>query len=285
VALTLSDITCEYAAGTSLASLALRDVSLTLSSGELVVVLGSTGAGKTTLLRAAAGLLPVSRGSVEVDGLPAAGAKARRGAVGLVFQRPESQFFSLSVEDDCAFGPRNMGRTPGEAADDARAALDAVGLEPAVFGPREPWSLSGGEARRAAIAGVLAMRPRYLLLDEPTAGLDAAGRQAVCAAIESARADAGVLVVTHDPEAFLGRADRVQVLRDGRTVFGGDVPGLLEALPRLAAAGDVDPPEVPRALMLARERGLAPAGELTFDVEIAADLLAAAWRAASGEPA
>jgi energy-coupling factor transport system ATP-binding protein len=178
-----------------------------------------------------------------------------------------------------------MGRTPGEAADDARAALDAVGLEPAVFGPREPWSLSGGEARRAAIAGVLAMRPRYLLLDEPTAGLDAAGREAVCAAIESARADAGVLVVTHDPEAFLGRADCVHVLRDGRTVFDGDVPGLLEALPRLAAAGDVDAPEVPRALMLARESGLAPAGELTLDVEIAADLLAAAWRAGSGEPA
>jgi len=274
VALTLTHISCEYAAGTSVASVALSDVSLALEPGELVVVLGSTGAGKTTLLRAAAGLLAVSCGTVDVDGRPASGAKARRGAVGLVFQRPEAQFFSLSVEEDCAFGPHNLGRRPAEALDDARGALAAVGLEPGVFGPREPWSLSGGEARRAALAGVLAMRPRYLLLDEPTAGLDAAGREAVCAAVERARADAGVLVVTHDAEVFLGSADRVLVLRDGLTAFLGDVPALLEALPDLVAAGDVDPPEVPRALMLARSRGSVPAGGLTLDVETAADTLA-----------
>jgi energy-coupling factor transport system ATP-binding protein len=282
VALTLSDITCEYAAGTSVASVALQGVSLTLEPGELALVLGSTGAGKTTLLRAAAGLLPVSQGSIDVDGHPVSGARAVRGAVGLVFQRPESQFFSLSVEEDCAFGPRNLGRGSAEALADARSALEAVGLDPASFGPREPWSLSGGEARRAALAGVLAMRPRYLLLDEPTAGLDAAGRRAVCAAVDSARADAGVLVVTHDAEVFLGRADLVLVLRDGRVAFYGDVPELLEALPALARGGDVDPPEVARALMLARERGFAPDGPLTFDVESAADTLAAAWRARSG---
>jgi len=276
VALILSDIACVYAAGTSLESAALHGVSLTLSRGDLVLVLGPTGAGKTTLLRAAAGLLPVSQGSVEVDGLPASGRGSTRGAVGLVFQRPESQFFSLSVEDDCAFGPRNLGRSPGEALQDAREALAAVGLDPSTFGPREPWSLSGGEARRAALAGVLAMRPRYLLLDEPTAGLDAAGRQSVCAAVEEARTRAGVLVVTHDAESFLGSADRVLVLRGGSPAFDGDVSALLEELPCLAAAEDVDPPEVPRTLMLARERGLLPPGPLTLDVESAADLLAAA---------
>jgi len=277
VALTLSEIGCEYAAGTSLASVALGGVSLVVEPGELVVVLGSTGAGKTTLLRAAAGLLAVSHGSVDVDGRPASGAGARRGAVGLVFQRPEEQFFSLSVEEDCAFGPRNLGRSSDDARDDARGALAVVGLDPVVFGPREPWSLSGGEARRAALAGVLAMHPRYLLLDEPTAGLDAAGRDAVCAAVEAARADSGVIVVTHDAEVFLGSADRVLVLREGHTAFLGDVPSLLIALPGLVAAGDMEPPEVPRALMLARTRGFAPEGELTFDVEAAADMLAAAW--------
>jgi energy-coupling factor transport system ATP-binding protein len=285
VALTLSNITCEYAAGTSLASVALSEVSLSLSRGELVVLLGSTGAGKTTLLRAAAGLLAVTQGSAEVDGRPAAGRGSVRGAVGLVFQRPESQFFSLTVEEDCSFGPRNLGRSPGEASEDARAALVAVGLDPEVFGPREPWSLSGGEARRAAIAGVLAMRPRYLLLDEPTAGLDAAGKEAVCAAIEAARTEAGVLVVTHDAEAFLPRADRVLALRAGRTVFDGDVAALLEALPRLAEAGDVDPPEIPRALMLARASGRVPAGVLTLDAEAAADMLAGVPRVGRGEPA
>lgn len=283
MALTLTDVTCEYAAGTSLASVALSGVSLSLEPGELVVLLGSTGAGKTTLLRAAAGLLPVTKGCAEVDGRPASGKGSTRGAVGLVFQRPESQFFSLTVEEDCAFGPRNLGSSAAEASEDARAALRAVGLDPEVFGPREPWSLSGGEARRAAIAGVLAMRPRYLLLDEPTAGLDASGKEAVCAAIEAARADAGVLVVTHDAEAFLSRADRVLALRGGRAVFEGDVPQLLDALPDLAAAGDVDPPEVPRTLMLARAGGRVPAGPLTLDVESAADLLAGG-RAAGGEP-
>jgi energy-coupling factor transport system ATP-binding protein len=285
VALILTGIRCEYAAGTSLASVALSGVSLTLEQGDLVLLVGSTGAGKTTLLRAAAGLLPVTQGSAEVDGRPASGRGSERGAVGLVFQRPESQFFSITVEEDCAFGPRNLGRTPDEALRDARAALWAVGLDPEEFGPREPWSLSGGEARRAAIAGVLAMRPRYLLLDEPTAGLDASGKEAVCAAIEAARADAGVLVVTHDAETFLARADRVLALRGGRPVFEGDVRQLLEALPRLADAGDVDPPEVPRSLMLARAGGRAPAGALTLDVEAAADLLAGALRAGTSDPA
>jgi energy-coupling factor transport system ATP-binding protein len=275
VALTISEVACEYASGTSMASRALDDVSLELSPGHLAVVLGPTGSGKTTLLRAAAGLLPLAHGSIEVDGRPVLGAGSVRGAVGLVFQRPESQFFALSVEEDCAFGPRNLGRTAAEAVSDAREALRAVGLDPDVFGPREPWSLSGGEARRAALAGVLAMHPRYLLLDEPTAGLDDAGRRAVHAAIEVARADAGVLVVTHDPGSFLDCADRVLVLRDGRVVFTGDVPALLAALPALAD-GVVEPPEVPRALLMARARGARVRGGLTLDPREAAGMLAAA---------
>lgn len=284
MALTLTDITCEYASGTPVASVALCNVSLTLEPGQLVVVLGPTGSGKSTLLRAAAGLLHVSHGSVEVDGLPVAGRGSVRGAVGMVFQRPESQFFSLTVEDDCAFGPRNLGRGPNEAISDARDALEAVGLDPAAFGSREPWSLSGGEARRAAIAGVLAMRPRYLLLDEPTAGMDAAGRASVCSAIERARSTAGVLLVTHDSDAFLDVADAVHVLSGGTTVFAGGVADFLGALPKLTERGDVESPEVPRALMLARERGFAPPGPLTLDVEVAAELLANARLQDGGRP-
>lgn len=284
MSLILTDVTCEYASGTAMAASALDGVSLTLERGELVVVLGPTGAGKTTLLRAAAGLLTTTRGTVEADGSPVAGPGSARGAVGLVFQRPESQFFSLSVEEDCAFGPRNLGRAPEEALADAHGALRAVGLDPDTFGSREPWALSGGEARRAALAGVLAMRPAYLLLDEPTAGLDASGRQAVCAAVESARTQAGVLVVTHDADIFLDSADRVLVLRGGRSVYDGDVPGLLASMPGLAAAGDVDPPEVPRTLMLARDAGLIGDGPLTLDVDAAAGLLAAARRPEDGAP-
>lgn len=282
--LTISHVTCAYAPGTSVASVAVDDVSMTLEPGELVVVLGPTGSGKTTLLRAAAGLLPVVRGRVEADGRPVSGAGAVRGTVGLVFQRPESQFFSLTVEEDCSFGPRNLGRSSRDALADARSALSAVGLDPLAFGPREPWSLSGGEARRAALAGVLAMRPRYLLLDEPTAGLDSAGRDAVLAAIEAARADAGVVVVSHDPEALLRRADRVLVLREGRCVFAGDVASLLSSLEELSRSGAVQAPEVPRALMLARDRGLCVAGDLTLDPGAAARSLAAAVAARGGGP-
>jgi len=276
MALIVSDVTCDYASGTSMASRALESVTFSLEPGRLAVVLGPTGSGKTTLLRVASGLLPLVAGSVEVDGAPVLGPGSVRGQVGLVFQRPESQFFALSVEDDCAFGPRNLGRTHAEARDDARGALAAVGLDPDMFGPREPWSLSGGEARRAALAGVLAMRPRYLLLDEPTAGLDADGRRAVAAVIRDACRDTGVLVVTHDPEVFLDVADEVLVLRDGRTMFEGDVPGLLAALPALSRAGVVEPPEVPRTLLLAAERGLLADCELTLDPEVAAAALASA---------
>ena len=267
-----------------MATRVLDGVSLEVERGQLVTVLGPTGSGKTTLLRVAAGLLKPLEGSVEADGKPVAGPDSVRGAVGLVFQRPESQFFALSVEDDCAFGPRNLGRSATDALADAHAALAAVGLDPEVFGPREPWALSGGEARRAAIAGVLAMRPRYLLMDEPTAGLDAEGREAVFRAIEAARADAGVLVVTHDPESFLGGADRVLAIEEGRTVFSGDVAGFLEELPGLSLAG-VEPPEVPRALLLAARHGARLAGRLTLDPATAADALLESLGRSGGMPA
>jgi energy-coupling factor transport system ATP-binding protein len=279
MALTLTRVTCDYAPDTAMSSRAIEDVSLTLQPGGMTVVVGPTGSGKTTLLRAAAGLLTPTSGSVLVDGAPVSDAGSVPGAVGLVFQRPEAQFFALTVEEDCAFGPRNLGRSRDMALADARAALEAVGLDPVVFGPREPWGLSGGEARRAALAGVLAMRPRYLLLDEPTAGLDAAGRRAVRAALAPLRERAGVLVVTHDPDEFLPMADAVLVLSAGRSVYGGDIAGLLDALPGLSERGAIEPPEVARALMLASAAGATLAGGLTFDPALAAGLLA---RAAGG---
>lgn len=274
MALTASAITCEYASGTAVAARALDDVSLNLQPGRLTVVLGPTGSGKTTLLRALAGLLPLTAGTVGVDGRPVSGPGSVKGSVGLVFQRPESQFFALTVEEDCAFGPRNLGRTAQQARADAREALASVGLDPDVFGSREPWSLSGGEARRAALAGVLAMRPRYLLLDEPTAGLDAAGRRSIADVVSDARSRAGVLVVTHDPEMFLGEADEVLVLRAGRLTFEGDVSALLASLRTLSETGVIEPPEVPRLLLMASDRGHAVHGALTLDPERAAAILA-----------
>jgi energy-coupling factor transport system ATP-binding protein len=274
VALTFTDVTCEYAHGTALALRALDSVSLSVEPGELVLVLGATGSGKTTLLRAAAGLLAPSAGRVEADGVAIAGAGTARGTVGMLFQRPESQFFALSVEEDCAFGPRNLGRSDDDARSDAREALEQVGLDAETFGPREPWTLSGGEARRAALAGILAMHPRYLLLDEPSAGLDVAGREAVGMVVDAVRARAGVMVVTHDPDALLPRADRVLVLQDGRVAFYGDVAALMGALSGLVASGAAEPPEVPRTLLLAQARAGRPAVTPVLDVAEAASAIA-----------
>lgn len=283
MALTFTDLRCEYAAGTALSFRALDSVSLSVEPGELVLVLGPTGSGKTTLLRAAAGLLAPTAGAVEVDGVAVAGAGTLRGAVGMLFQRPETQFFALSVEDDCAFGPRNMGRSAGDSRSDAREALEQVGLDPDVFGPREPWTLSGGEARRAALAGTLAMRPRYLLLDEPTAGLDAAGREAVGAVVEAARGRAGVIVVTHEPDTLLRSADRVLVLQSGRAAFCGDVGAFMQALPGLAEDGAADPPEVARTLLLAGAKtgrtGMVP----TLDADAAASAIAMMYAETRGQ--
>lgn len=258
-----------YAPGTSYASRALAGVGLRLEKGELSLVVGSTGSGKSTLLRLLSGLLEPGTGSVGVDnatGVP-------RGSVGIVFQNPETQFFAETVSADVAFGPKNLGFTDVDAA--VRDALLAVGLDPAEFGDRSPFTLSGGEARRAAVAGILAMRPAYLLLDEPTAGLDRRGREVVVKTLLEAREDAGVLVVTHDPGQFLAHADRVLVLAAGETVFAGGVAELLRDADAPFERAGLILPDVVRAQVLARSRG-AKLERIAFDVQGAAAVLASA---------
>lgn len=274
MALVARELGYTYAAGAHYQVRALSGITLELEPGELLVIAGATGSGKSTLLKLLAGLLQPAEGSVAVDG-ESPGSRTARGHVAIVFQNPESQFFAETLLADVGFGPRNLGLPDPDAA--AAAALEAVGLAPDAFGPRSPFTLSGGEARRAAIAGALAMGARYLLLDEPTAGLDGRGRRDVLAAIDSERARAGVAVVTHDPDEFLASATRLLALDGGMAAFHGTIEALTDD-PRAYEAAGLRLPDVVRTQVLARDRGaVLPVIEL--DPAAAAEALLRAWRA------
>ncbi len=273
MSLRLDTVSYTYAPGTSYAQAALRGVTLEVDRGELALVVGATGSGKSTLLRVAAGLLAADEGTATLDG-DVLTPETARGRIGLVFQHPESQLFAESVLADVAFGPRNLGAEDAEADRLAVEALEAVGLDPDAFRERSPFALSGGEARRVAIAGVLAMRPSYLLLDEPTAGLDARGRAAVRQALERIRDEVGIVVVSHDAEEFLGEAGDVLVLEDGTTAYSGTVAQLLAEPSPLRESG-VGLPPLLEAQVLAAELGCAPR-QLAATPEAAASLIAEA---------
>ena len=203
---------------------ALRSVELTLAPGASVALLGPTGSGKSTLLQLVRGLLTPDDGRVLLDGLAVGedGYEERERRIGLVFQMPEMQLFAATCRDDVAFGPRQFG-WPDDAVDEAvTGALAAVGLPADRFGARHPYSLSGGEQRRLALAGVLAMRPGLLLLDEPFVSLDPASRRDLEAILRGLRAGGmGLLLATHDVDRAYALCDTRVVLDEGVVVDAG----------------------------------------------------------------
>lgn len=275
MALELSGISFAYAAGTPMEQPALVDVSARVEPGRMTLVAGATGSGKSTLLRAAAGLLRPQSGAMTLDGTAITGvvAGSARG-VGIAFQSPESQLFAETVAADVGFGPRNQGLTIAESDERVRAALDRVGLAPDDFADRSPFALSGGEARRAALAGVLALDPAYLLLDEPTAGLDAEGRAAVMTLVRDLRSSTGIMVVSHDIEEFLAVADSVLLLRDGRVSYSGDARTVVED-PRILSDSGLSVPPVLDVLQRIRSRA-ATIDRMTLDPHEAAAMLISA---------
>lgn len=218
-----------YLEGSLLATPALHDVSLTVEKAEVVALMGETGAGKSTVLQFCDALLrPPSPGIVTVLGTDTAlssdSLRALRLRLGLLLQRAESQLLDEFVGDDIAFGPRQLGLPHEEVRARVLDAMATVGLDFDSFKDRRTFTLSGGEMRRVAIAGVLALRPEVYLLDEPTAGLDPEAREAMLATIVRLReAGATVLYATTNIEDVPGVADRVIVMRQGRVV--GEVPG------------------------------------------------------------
>jgi energy-coupling factor transporter ATP-binding protein EcfA2 len=203
---------------------ALRDVDFELGAGRSLALLGASGSGKSTLLQVIKGLDAPEAGEVLLDGAPAAasaGAELRR-QVGLVFQTPELQLFAASAREDVAFGPRRLGWPEADVAAAVNEALELVGLPPEQFGGRHPYALSGGEQRRLALAGVLAMRPRLLLLDEPFVSLDPATRRELARILSRLRADGVSLVLaTHDVDLAWALCDELLVLDAGRVAAAG----------------------------------------------------------------
>lgn len=223
-------LTHIYSEGMPFETVALEDVSFTLQPGSFAGLIGHTGSGKSTLIQHLNGLLRPVEGAVIADGVDIAeksdAARALRRRIGLVFQYPEYQLFEETVLRDVCFGPKNLGFSQEECETRALHALSLVGLDGESFRDRSPFGLSGGEKRRVAIAGVLAMEPDVLILDEPTAGLDPAGHRAVLDMVQEIKRerDLTILLVTHNMDDVARLADRVLVMEKGRLVMEG-TPG------------------------------------------------------------
>ena len=253
-------LTHTYSVGTPFERTAVRAVDFCAQKGEFLGLIGHTGSGKSTLIQHLNGLLRPTSGKVLFDGQDIHESKQRtrevRFQVGLVFQYPEYQLFEETVYRDIAFGPRNMGLSDAEIDARVREAAALVGLKEKHL-ERSPFALSGGQKRRAAIAGVMAMRPSVLILDEPTAGLDPRGRDEIIRNIRTFREELGatVIMVTHSMEEIARTVDRVVVMNDGEIAMSGTRDEVFARGEELHAIG-LDVPEITRVVMRLRALGL-----------------------------
>lgn len=215
-----------YSPGTAYEKKALKDINLEIPQGEFVGIIGHTGSGKSTLIQHFNGLLKASGGALYYNGeniyQEGYNMKQLRSQVGLVFQYPEHQLFEVDVLSDVCFGPKNQGLPQDECEKRAREALELVGF-PEKYYRQSPFELSGGQKRRAAIAGVLAMRPNVLVLDEPTAGLDPKGRDDILSQVEHLHKNTNmtVILVSHSMEDIARYVDRIIVMNQGEKMFDG----------------------------------------------------------------
>lgn len=258
--LQIKNLNHVYSAGTPFEHVALKDVSFSMERGEFIGVIGHTGSGKSTLMQHLNGLLKPTSGEVILDGKDIWSDKKltrqSRFRVGLVFQYPEYQLFEETVYQDIAFGPKNMGLDPKEIDRRVREAAGFVGLTEQQL-EVSPFDLSGGQKRRVAIAGVIAMEPEVLILDEPTAGLDPEGREGVLQNIENYRKakNATIIMVSHSMNDVARLASRLLVMNGAQLAMDGTPKEVFEHAQELLEMG-LDIPEVTRVFLKLQQLGL-----------------------------
>ena len=261
-----------YGQGTAFEQYALKDVNFTIEDGEFIGLIGHTGSGKSTLIQHLNGLIKADSGAIYVDGeniyQDGYSMKKLRGKVGLVFQYPEHQLFEVDVFSDVCFGPKNQGFSEEEAAKKARLALQSVGLSEKYY-KQSPFELSGGQKRRAAIAGVLAMEPNVLILDEPMAGLDPKGRDEILDEIARLHRERHltILLVSHSMEDVAKYADRLIVMNKGSVQFQGTPREVFSHYKELENIG-LSAPQITYLMHALREKG--------FSVDVNASTIAEA---------
>lgn len=265
MAIELNNVSYTYLPQTPFERQALKNVNLSIEEGVLTAIAGHTGSGKSTLLQHLNGLLAPTQGEVLVDGVNLQGKtkqekqaafKARQ-AVGMVFQYAENQLFEETVAADIAFGPKNQKLTAAEIDKRVHEAMELVGLDYDKFAQRVPFQLSGGQMRRVAIAGVLAMKPKYLVLDEPAAGLDPAGKEALIAQIKKLQQknNMTIVLVSHSMEDIASLADSIIIMHDGKVLIK-DSPRKVFNQPAILAKAGLKRPQIMDLLAKINARGI-----------------------------
>lgn len=275
----IDHLTHIYMPGTPYEALAVDDVTLTVEDGELFGLIGPTGSGKSTLVQHINGLLKPTKGTVRVNGIEVSAPKVERkklvAEVGLVFQYPEYQLFEETVYKDIAFGPANLGLKEDEIKLRVEEAARLMELDLGLLGEKSPFDLSGGEKRRVALCGVIAMRPSVLILDEPLAGLDPRGRNATLRLIRQLNAQGGftIVMVSHNMDDVARLCGRIGVMHDGRIVKTGTPAEIFKEPETLEALG-LDVPQIRKLAGELEKQGLRvppdvldPEGFCSFFVE------------------
>ncbi len=281
MSIALEHVSYVYSPGTAYEKHALKDVSFEIPQGQFVGIIGHTGSGKSTLIQHLNGLVRATSGKVLYEGKniydEGYNMRALRSQVGLVFQYPEYQLFEVDVLSDVCFGPKNQGLSPEECEKNAREALELVGF-PEKYYKQSPFELSGGQKRRVAIAGVLAMKPKVLILDEPTAGLDPKGRDEILDQVEKLHKETGmtVILVSHSMEDIARYVERIIVMNHGEKMLDGTPKEVFRHYKELEQVG-LAAPQVTYVMHDLKERGFDVSPDATT-IEEAADEIMRSFR-------